>query len=145
MSETLTLGQREAINNVILRCQDAPRQPWYCFNCLADLPTDLEAQLQHRCGEEDAAWLTGKELAALSRSWWQKATAMCLAGDRRLDGLAAELAELAEAASWGTLRDMLNPGRVRLRAHSNSEHRAVMNPRCEACRREMTCNQKAHH
>ena len=49
--EILTLAQREVINGVILRCQDAAGQPWYCFHCLADLPDDWFAQSAHRCGE----------------------------------------------------------------------------------------------
>lgn len=62
--ETLTLAQREAINNVVLRCQDGRGEPWYCFHCLADLPSDPEAQGRHRCGEPgpepgDLAWYCG--------------------------------------------------------------------------------------
>jgi hypothetical protein len=47
----LTLRQREAVNDIDLRCQDAPGEPWYCFNCLADLPADPCGQDAHVCGD----------------------------------------------------------------------------------------------
>lgn len=49
----LTLRQREAVNDVILRCQDAPGEPWYCAGCLADLPADPCAQDAHVCGDPE--------------------------------------------------------------------------------------------
>jgi hypothetical protein len=50
--DPLTLGRREAINpGRTLRSQDRPREPWYCWGCLADLPWNPEGQAAHRCGE----------------------------------------------------------------------------------------------
>jgi len=62
--ESLTLAEREAVNSVVLRCQDRPGEPWYCFGCLADLPSDPKAQGAHRCGEPapgpgDLVWYCG--------------------------------------------------------------------------------------
>lgn len=54
-SGPLTLRQREAVNNTILRCRDAPGEPWYCFGCLADIPADPVAQDGHVCGETPPA------------------------------------------------------------------------------------------
>jgi len=51
----LTLRQREAVNDVILRCQDAPGEAWYCFSCLADLPADPCGQDAHVCGDREVA------------------------------------------------------------------------------------------
>lgn len=51
----LTLRQREAVNSTVLRCQDAAGEPWYCCNCLADLPGEPAAQDAHVCGQEPPA------------------------------------------------------------------------------------------
>lgn len=51
--ESLTLAEREAVNSTVLRCQDRPGEPWYCFHCLADLPWYPHQQDAHRCGRPD--------------------------------------------------------------------------------------------
>ena len=47
--DTLTLGQKEILRGKFLRQCDAYGQPWYCVDCLADLPRDLWEHWDHRC------------------------------------------------------------------------------------------------
>ena len=49
MLDTLTLGQKERIRGRFLRQCDAQGEPWYCVDCLADLPEDYFSHWDHRC------------------------------------------------------------------------------------------------
>ncbi len=60
----LALAVKEHLRGASVRCQDAPGEPWYCGDCLADLPAGPAAQDAHECGAEaaaegDVAWYTG--------------------------------------------------------------------------------------
>ncbi len=59
----LTLAVKEHLRGTPVRCQDAPGQPWYCGDCLADLPASPEVQDTHQCGTGpqpgDLAWYAG--------------------------------------------------------------------------------------
>jgi hypothetical protein len=45
----LTLGERQELAGRSMTQRDNPRDPWYCVNCLADLPADQYEWYGHRC------------------------------------------------------------------------------------------------
>jgi hypothetical protein len=47
----LTLAMKERIRQFDVAFQDEPGQPWYCGDCLADLPRDPMLHGSHVCGE----------------------------------------------------------------------------------------------
>jgi hypothetical protein len=67
----LTLAVKEHVRGALVRCQDTPGEPWYCADCLADLPGGLEAQDAHECGagpeEGDLVWYDGALPAGYGR------------------------------------------------------------------------------
>jgi hypothetical protein len=65
--EPLTLAEREAMHGRPFRCQDRPGEPWYCYNCLADLPWYPHLQAAHRCGHPGPV-VPARALAPLSAS-----------------------------------------------------------------------------
>ena len=46
----MTLAMKEQ-TRIAVRCQDEPGEPWYCGDCLADLPADAMLHGSHICGE----------------------------------------------------------------------------------------------
>lgn len=66
----LTLAVKEHLRGETVRHQDSPGEPWYCGDCLEDLPGFAEGQDAHECGpaaEGDTAWYTGQLPAGYGR------------------------------------------------------------------------------
>lgn len=51
MSHVLTLAMKEQIRQFDVAFRGEPGQPWYCGDCLADLPADTMLHGSHVCGE----------------------------------------------------------------------------------------------
>jgi hypothetical protein len=54
-ADLLTLGQKELIRGRSLTQCDAYGEPYYCVDCLADLPADKWEHWDHRCEDTTSA------------------------------------------------------------------------------------------